>query len=67
MEIYINDNQKIVPQGTTLKELIDELSMCTKDHYAVAVNNLIITKQQWEYKILEKNDDITIIHPAQGG
>ncbi len=67
MTITINDNKTELPQDTTVKTLIMQLYPDTKGGIAVAINNKIVPKTQWDTHIIKQDDDIVIINAAYGG
>lgn len=67
MTITINDNKTELPQDTTVKTLITQLYPDTKGGIAVAINNKIVPKTQWDTHKIKQDDDIVIINAAYGG
>lgn len=68
MEIIINDQKKILPAtGISLQQLLDMEIPDKQKGIAVAVNNCVIQKSEWSFKILEANDNVLIIKATQGG
>lgn len=67
MTIYINGNLQSVDDNATLSLLVEQqLSNNTKG-IAVAVNQTVIAKSNWEKYTLKENDKILIIKATQGG
>lgn len=50
-----------------LSQLLQELALFTAKGIAVAVNNKVVPKSNWESFHLNENDTITIIRATQGG
>ncbi len=69
MRVYLNDTLIEVPQDTILQNLlISQLNISTeKKGVAVAVNENIVPKNEWEKYTLHENDRILVIIAAQGG
>ena len=66
MEIIVNHEKKLVPEIISLDTLLSEMKI-TKQGIAVAINNQIITKNDWDTTELKENDFVTIIQATQGG
>jgi sulfur carrier protein len=47
--------------------LLAQLNLAEKRGVAVAVNNAIISRANWNKYELNENDKVTIIRPTQGG
>lgn len=66
MQIRFND-RPIETQASRLKELLEENGLSEKTGIAVAVNDCVIRRAQWETHHLEENDNILVITAAAGG
>lgn len=66
MKIKVNNVTVEVADGTTLGEITREREIPSKG-VAMAVNDHIIRRADWNNRILEDGDDITIITAAYGG
>lgn len=66
IRIKVNDTPKQVSLNSTLQQLLDQLEVKTKG-IAVAVNNNIIKKTDWNHQTLSENDNVLIIKSTQGG
>jgi len=67
MELIVNNKPEKLLSGSKLAELLIQLGLADKRGIAVAVNNTVIAKPDWDNTELEENDKITIIRPTQGG
>jgi sulfur carrier protein len=67
MEIKLNDTIKDIQPGTSLSKLIIEVLQLKQTGIAVAVNNEVVQKKNWETYVLNANDDVLIINATQGG
>lgn len=66
MKIKVNNVTVEVADGTTLGEITRKREIPSKG-IAMAVNDHIIRRADWNNRILEDGDDITIITAAYGG
>ena len=67
MELLVNNKPENLPSGGKLYQLLLQLGIADKRGIAVAVNNAVITRTDWDSYILNEKDKITIIRPTQGG
>jgi sulfur carrier protein len=66
VKIVINGVEKEVREGTTLKELLEELKILEKV-MAVAVNTQIVKREEWERFQLREGDKIEALQFVGGG
>ena len=66
MEILIN-NEAFETQAKSLYDLLTEHSLSDQKGIAVAVNNSVIPKANWNIHQLINQDKITVIKATQGG
>jgi len=66
MKIKVNDKE-FQFSGETLFELVDEHGFMARSGIAVAVNETVIPRSEWKNYLLNQNDAVLIIIPAQGG
>ena len=66
MEIIVNHEKKTISEATSLTVLLSGLDINTQG-IAVAINNQIITKSDWNTTALKESDAVTIIQATQGG
>ena len=66
MKIRINNQEKLIDESQTLGELMTELQM-KKPGVAVAVNQRVINRMEWDSLVLKENDNVIIIKAACGG
>lgn len=64
--VKVNQEEHQIQQNTTLSVLINALRI-PSNGIAVAVNQHIIKKDDWNGTSLQKDDDILIIKATQGG
>ena len=67
MEILVNNKPEKLQTGNKLFELLAQLNLADKRGIAVAVNNAVIGRNDWNDHQLNENDKVTIIRPTQGG
>ena len=65
MQIYLNQQLQDV-QSQTISLMLQELGIQSTG-IAIAVNNQVIPRSQWEAFLLAEGDKITIIRATQGG
>lgn len=67
MEITVNNSSQEVTDHSTLYDLVHARLGDKQKGIAVAVNNTVIPKANWEGHLLKSNDSILIIKATQGG
>jgi len=65
--ISINNKACSVEKNSSLVKVLEQNGIQSQKGIAVAVNNVVIPKTEWQNKILNENDKITIIKATQGG
>ncbi len=67
MEVLINNQTQTVSENSSLQSLVNAQLGDKQKGVAIAVNDLVIPKSNWENHILQSNDHILIIKATQGG
>jgi len=67
MQILVNNKPEKLEKGNKLYELLVQLNLTEKRGIAVAVNNAVVARLEWDNYQLNEHDRITIIRPTQGG
>ena len=67
MEITLNDKTHSVSENTSLHDIVFSQLGEQQKGVAVAVNDSVIPKSNWEKHIIQSNDHILIIKATQGG
>jgi sulfur carrier protein len=67
MEIQINDELISVQYGTTIHEVVFTILQLNPAGMAIAVNDTVVPKSQWETSPLQANDKILVIKACSGG
>lgn len=66
INVFLNDNEKSLREGCTLKEAIMTLSI-SDTTYAVAINEQFVPKSSYSSTILQAGDRVELLVPMQGG
>lgn len=66
INITVNSNTYQVPLQSTLNDMVTLLNI-TPNGIAIAINTLVIKKDDWNVTPLQENDTVLIIRSAQGG
>jgi sulfur carrier protein len=66
MNITVNSERKIF-SGKNISELVQSLNMISTNGIALAVNEKVVPKSEWERFELNENDKILLIKATQGG
>lgn len=66
MMITVNDEPFEIPSGSSLSDLA-LLKQLPDKGVAVAVNNNMVTRAEWQNRILAPGDDVVIIRAVCGG
>lgn len=67
MNVIVNNKTEITEAQEKLFKLLSRLNLSEKQGIAVAVNNAVVSKTNWNNYELKENDKITIIRATQGG
>ena len=67
MTIFFNNNLKQIQEQTTVLLLLDQLMSNKQNGIAVAINETVIPKGQWDTHVLQSNDKVLVIKATQGG
>ena len=67
MNIFVNDELKNVPNGSSLQSLLVELGMVEFNGWAIAVNNEVVPVDEIDDLTLSPNDQIMLVQATQGG
>jgi len=66
MTINVNNQSQSISEDSSIEKLLAELQI-SKNGIAVAVNNEVISKENWRQLTLKEKDEVTIIQATQGG
>jgi sulfur carrier protein len=68
MELKINNQTKqFTSESLTVQTLLDLEIPLKQNGIAIAINNTIVPKKDWDLHYLSDTDDILIISATQGG
>ncbi len=67
MKIVYNGEPIILEEISSLTSLVAMEGLLEKKGIAVAVNNTVVPKNEWDQCILHENDNVLIITAVQGG
>ena len=67
MTVFVNNNPINLTAVATLHQVLEQQQLHQQRGIAVAVNNHVIPKTEWQQQVLADNDKITIIKATQGG
>lgn len=67
MIVSVNDRKHSVSDVCNIDMLLDNIDLNEKKGIAVAVNNEVIPKKEWNNNYLKENDKILVIRATQGG
>ena len=66
MNIKVNNEQREISENTSVENLIEQLKISTNG-IAIAINNNVVKKSEWNSTIIKNQDNILIIKSTQGG
>jgi sulfur carrier protein len=67
MEIFVNNQPIQTEEQTSLLAIVNSQVGENSKGLAVAINEEVIPKNEWEKTILNQNDQVLIIKATQGG
>jgi len=67
MNIYINSKQQEVPGEAKITDALISMNIAGQKGIAIAVNDNVVPRTEWETHILKANDQVTLIKATQGG
>jgi sulfur carrier protein len=67
MTIFINDEPTEVEQLPTIIDILTKLQIFEVQGIAVAINDEVIKKTDWQAIALNQNDRLMLIRATQGG
>ena len=67
VEVSINQENFIVPAPGSLAEVLPLLQISQADGIAIAVNNTVIPRPEWDKYMLRQHDEVFVIRASAGG
>jgi len=66
MFVFLNNQKKEVTENS-IEHLLTEIGLKSTKGIAIAINDVVIPKTDWENDKLKENDRVTVIRATQGG
>ena len=67
MTVFANNEKYNLSENATLEKLLGELKLKNSTGIALAVNNEVVPRSNWDSYKLKASDKIIVIRAAQGG
>lgn len=67
MKIKLNNKDKILPDNISLEKLVSILGYKDSSSFAIALNEDVISKDEWKETKLNEGDNVLIIQATCGG
>lgn len=67
MNIFVNNKKRAINENITVRSLLEEMQLSKKSGIAVALNQKVIPRDEWNQTILEESDSVLLIKASQGG
>jgi sulfur carrier protein len=67
MNIYINNKLQELPGQSKITDALNSLNVTSPKGIAVAINNNVIPRAEWDTYMLNAEDKIILIKATQGG
>ena len=67
MKVFLNDNEVVLDGKTSLQSLLQNNQITELNGIAVALNETVVSKSEWESLLLNENDRIMVITATAGG
>jgi sulfur carrier protein len=67
IEVSINQQKFSFPDAGTLADVLPALQISQADGIAIALNETVIPRREWERHVLRAKDRIFVIRATQGG
>lgn len=65
--VYVNTKPCTLTKDATLIAALEQNGVHSQKGIAVAVNNTVVPRAEWQNKVLNESDKITVIKATQGG
>jgi len=66
IQIFLNGEQRDVPNGIDLEKLLDHFSLA-KQRIAIELNNIVVRRSDWPNTTVTGGDKIEVVHFVGGG
>ena len=67
MNVIVNNKSVELPDASGIKALLQKLNLTSPQGIAIAVNEQVVPKSDWESCVLKDNDAVLLIRATQGG
>jgi len=67
MNIYINNKIQEIAGQPKITDALHALNIVSQKGIAIAINNNVIPRSEWESYALQADDKLTLIKATQGG
>lgn len=67
MNIFINDEPHETREGTILIDLLEEYGLDDLKGWAIALNQIVVSRNKLKEVILTEGDSVLLIQATQGG
>lgn len=67
INVRVNDEERKVRSDLALAEVLDEMGFAGRQGVAVAVNAVVVPRQEWSARVLRNGDEVLVIQASQGG
>lgn len=67
MDVYINSKVHEFDEGASITTALGHLNLTTAKGMAIAINNDVIPRNDWDNHILQQGDKVMLIRATQGG
>lgn len=67
MKIKLNNKDEILPDNISLEKLVSILGYNDSSSFAIALNEDVISKDEWKETKLNEGDNVLIIQATCGG
>jgi len=67
MTILVNNDLTVIPDGTTVSDVVRTILQLNPAGIAIAINDTIVPKHLWESTCVQSNDKMLVIKACSGG
>ena len=67
MKVFVNDEKKEIPSGSSLYTLLNDIGMKDFSGWAIALNEEVVPFDEIKEKSLNEGDRLILVQATQGG
>ena len=67
IKVSVNNQSETFEAGTSVSQALEILGYAGKEMLGVAVNQMFVSKDNWENTVLKDFDQVDILNPVSGG